>query len=258
MIKVLRVGYNSIHDKFFYVHRPNGYKWHLLLLVKSPAVFVLNGVEIITPANTLILYDKYFPQEYRANGVEYRNDWIHFEMDGNKAEQLHIPLNTPLYLSNHYYLTDLIQKAASEFYSGNAFKNQTLHFLMQIILIKAKEQTDNRPFNNMQSVLQEELVKLRSEIYSNPHNNWSISMMADRLHISEGYLQNIYKNTFFVTCMSDVIESRISNAKELLNNTVLTVGEIADLCGYNNEVHFMRQFKKMTALTPTQYRKVCQ
>ncbi len=38
--------------------------------------------------------------------------------------------------------------------------------------------------------------------------------------------------------MSEVIESRITYAKELLVESDLSVGEISYLCGYNNEVHF--------------------
>lgn len=78
--------------------------------------------------------------------------------------------------------------------------------------------------------------------------------MAEKLHLSCGYLQNIYKETFFTTCMSDVIESRITYAKELLVETDFPIGLISNLCGYNNDVHFMRQFKKLSSLTPTKYR----
>lgn len=53
--------------------------------------------------------------------------------------------------------------------------------------------------------------------------------------------------------MSDVIESRI---KELLIESDLQVGEISSLCGYQNDVHFIRQFKKLTTLTPTEYRRL--
>jgi AraC-type DNA-binding domain-containing proteins len=104
--------------------------------------------------------------------------------------------------------------------------------------------------------IHDELTKLRSEIYSNPRNNWSISLMADKLYISYGYFQNIYKVTFFISCMSDVIESRITYSKELLIQSDLLIREISNLCGYQNEVHFMRQFKKITTLTHNEYHRL--
>ncbi|WP_242954295.1 helix-turn-helix domain-containing protein [Clostridium oryzae] len=56
--------------------------------------------------------------------------------------------------------------------------------------------------------------------------------------------------------MSDVIESRITYAKELLVESDLPIKEISSLCGYQTEVHFMRLLKKLTTLTPTEYRKL--
>lgn len=256
MLNILRMGYNAIHDNNFQVDRPNGYEWYLLLLVKSPAIFVIGEEEISTPANTLIIYDKNCPHKYRANHTNYKNDWIHFEMNPAKLSQYEIAFNKPFYISNHYYLSDLIQKMAGEFYSNNYYKEQTLEHLMQLLFIKIKENAQVKPFYAYHSNFQEELIQLRSEIYSNPHNDWSIPFMADKLHISCGYLQNIYKETFFISCMADVIESRITYAKELLADSNKSIQEVSCLCGYHNEVHFMRQFKKLTDLTPSAYRKL--
>ena len=254
MIRILRLGCNTVHDKSFSVDRPNGYEWYLLLLIKSPAIFIVNGKEISTPANTFIIYDKYHPHRYKANRTEYKNDWIHFEVDPGSQDQ--IPFNTPLYISNHYYLADLIQKMANEFYSNNPYKELTIEYLMQILFIKVKGNMKTDTFPLLHTSIHEELIKLRSEIYSNPNNKWSIPLMAGKLNISCGYLQYIYKKTFLVSCMSEVIDSRINYAKELLAESELSVKEIAYLCGYQNEVHFMRQFKKANAISPSGYRKL--
>lgn len=254
MIKILRMGFNTSHDINFSVNRPYGYEWYLLLLVKSPAIFVFNGEEITTPANTLIIFDKNSPHEYRANRVDYRNDWIHLDADPTYFSNHQIPLDKPLYISNSYYLTDLIQKMANEFYSNNPYREQTIEYLMQILCIKTREQMVTKTFKPWHTRIHDDLIRLRSEIYSNPQINWSIPFMANKLHISQGYLQNIYKETFQISCMSDVIESRITYAKELLVETDYSISEISDLCGYNSEVHFMRQFKKRTTIRPSEYR----
>lgn len=256
MFKILRMGCNSTHDNSFSVNRPNGYEWGLLLLVKSPAVFIINGEEISTPPNTLIIYDRNIPHEYRASGSEYKNDWIHFEFNPAFSKQYPLMLNTPLSISNHYYISDLIQMMANEFYSNNSYKEQAIEYLMQLLFLKAKEQIEIKTIQTRHTKLHEDLVKLRSEIYSNPQKNWSIPYMAELLHISCGHLQNVYKDTFQISCMSEVIESRITYAKELLIESDLAIGEISALCGYQNEVHFMRQFKNLTTLTPTKYRRL--
>ena len=47
----------------------------------------------------------------------------------------------------------------------------------------------------------------------------------------------------------------MEKAKQLLTYTDLRIREIADQCGYQNESHFMRQFKKNNGVTPTVFRR---
>ena len=47
----------------------------------------------------------------------------------------------------------------------------------------------------------------------------------------------------------------MNKAMQLLRHTDFKVQEIALHCGYNNENHFMRQFKEKIGVTALQYRK---
>jgi len=44
-------------------------------------------------------------------------------------------------------------------------------------------------------------------------------------------------------------------ASELLENTNLSVGEITNQCGFENQTHFSRLFKEKTGKSPLQFRK---
>jgi transcriptional regulator GlxA family with amidase domain len=48
---------------------------------------------------------------------------------------------------------------------------------------------------------------------------------------------------------------RIGEAKKLLVETDMKVHEISKAVGYEHEKHFMKTFKNITGLTPSQYRK---
>ncbi|MBU3175666.1 AraC family transcriptional regulator [Clostridium estertheticum] len=104
------------------------------------------------------------------------------------------------------------------------------------------------------SPLYYELLNLRVKIHNNPGNHWTVPIMADYLHISPGYLQTIYKNTFYISCMDDVINSRIHMSKEYLIHGANSIAEISIFCGYNNVEHFCRQFKQLTGDTPGTFR----
>ena len=85
-------------------------------------------------------------------------------------------------------------------------------------------------------------------------NNWSIDKICKSLNLSRSYVQHMYKTFFGESVMSDITSSRIEYAKYLLSGTNMTVSAISQACGYDNDVHFMRIFKKTTSLTPTQFR----
>lgn len=63
-------------------------------------------------------------------------------------------------------------------------------------------------------------------------------------------LAHLYSQLFGISFQKDLIQMKIDFALDLLSHTTLTVEEIAKLCGYNNTVHFHRQFKQITGMTP--------
>ncbi len=99
------------------------------------------------------------------------------------------------------------------------------------------------------------LQKLRSEITANPQRNWDIEQIAKEIGISRSHLQRLYKQSFSVSCIDDVISARMNKAKSLLKHTALRIQEISVQCGYQNVSHFMRQFKDKCGVTALQYRK---
>ena len=64
-----------------------------------------------------------------------------------------------------------------------------------------------------------------------------------------------YKQFFGLSCQQDMINARLKFAKYYLQNSDMNIGSLAGFCGYENELHFMRQFKKFTGLTPSEYRR---
>lgn len=59
------------------------------------------------------------------------------------------------------------------------------------------------------------------------------------------------------TLSAYVLKIRISKAKLMLkNNLDMSIGDIAMKCGFDDNAHFTRSFKKITNETPSQYRKI--
>src|SRR5690606_15849792 len=96
--------------------------------------------------------------------------------------------------------------------------------------------------------------ELRHELYRSPHQTVSVSELAVQLNMSKSYFQHIYKDLFGCAVMTDIINAKLEHAKYLLDHSELSVTDIASLCGYENDTHFMRQFKKFIGVPPRQYK----
>ena len=48
---------------------------------------------------------------------------------------------------------------------------------------------------------------------------------------------------------------KIKNARQLLEFSDREVGDIAEACGFNSVAYFSNVFKKITGISPSEYRK---
>jgi AraC-like DNA-binding protein/CheY-like chemotaxis protein len=97
----------------------------------------------------------------------------------------------------------------------------------------------------------EQIVRtLREEFHRDP----SLIEMAQIVNLSPSRLRYLFKKETGVAPGHFLRTYRLEQAKELLENTFLSVKEIIRRVGVNDQSHFIREFKKAYGLTPAQYR----
>jgi len=245
------IGYSAIHPSDFCFEMTTAPGQYILLLVSTPAQFLLGGQWQEYPAGTAMLYAPGQPVCYRACEETYQNDWMHFSSDDPLVTQF--PLTgTPFPVSDTAYCHNLLQLLTWEVSLASADSDLAVSNLLQVLFLRLRQDTALREASPHAS----RLLQLHKEIYNSPQLPWSIRSMAQRLHLSAGYLQNLYKKMFGVSCMEDVIASRVRLAGEQLAYTEKPVAEIADSCGYHNVEHFCRQFRRQTGFTPGAFRRM--
>ena len=84
----------------------------------------------------------------------------------------------------------------------------------------------------------------------------NITDVADHLDISYSYLSKIFRIKAGITLTDYLNNVRIENSKKYLEETFLTLNEIAEKVGYNNVQSYQRFFKKYMNITPGDYRKL--
>lgn len=85
--------------------------------------------------------------------------------------------------------------------------------------------------------------------------NLSLTSVADIFSISEPYLSSIFKQSLGINFSNYMEGVRIEKAKELLEKTNLSIGEISDHVGYGSANSFCRAFKRVMGISASEYRK---
>lgn len=79
--------------------------------------------------------------------------------------------------------------------------------------------------------------------------------LAEQCKVSEVYFRRVFTSYYNMTPKQFLIDIRINKAKQLLSEGALKINAVAERCGFSNQYHFCRVFKKNTGLTPTEYMK---
>ncbi len=92
-------------------------------------------------------------------------------------------------------------------------------------------------------------------IESNLSSDLTLSELASTLNINASYLSTVFKKETGKTITAYVNEKRIELAQELLKTTNLQIQTIAQYCGIIDVHYFTRLFKKISGLSPKQFRE---
>ena len=80
--------------------------------------------------------------------------------------------------------------------------------------------------------------------------------LADKLNHDYTYLANLFSEVQGTTIEQFIISHKIERIKELINYGELNITEIAWKMNYSSVAHLSNQFKKMTGLSPSQFKKL--
>lgn len=258
-MKIGSIGCNYNHEAGLYTDRPEGTGCGLMLLVKSPASFIINGEKMETPKNVLVIFTPETPYRYGSDSA-YIDDWVYFDWEKGDVErfnELEIPLNKIIALTNTDELSQILRQISYEHNTFDEKKESIKAHYTEIFLlklsrcIKATTPVDPARLSNRHYYFQH----IRNKIYTNPEEMTSVTAAVNHSGMSYSGFQHLYKKFFGVSVKDDIIKSRFLCAEKLLLTTSLSVKTIAQKCGYINEYSFMRKFKEIYGMTPTEYRK---
>lgn len=250
-------GFGAKHPAAFLMSRPCGLPEYVLLLIKTKAIFTSCGQTFpVTPVSALLITPG-TPYQYSGTEGEYMDDWLHFTCTQNDMDEYpDILRNRPVRLLNPTGFSLYIRQLLWENnYAPEAFRRQNADMLLRIFLNNLSPICTQKDPAVSYSPWHTKLQSLRLSMQAQPCRKYQPGELAASMGISLSYFQHLYRDLFGISFQADLISLRLDYTREMIRSTNLSMEQIAGLCGYMNEVHFYRQFKKQTGMTPAQYRQ---
>ena len=245
------------HDEFEIIYVKSG----LLTVSISGESYIGKAGDafVVSPGNlhlmgsqtgTVDYYTFLFPLKY-----------ISFRTDDMLDEKLLEPLN-----SGHLMICPRVKDTAKELceqlieiYEAKKDESEskittqvrTKIILLQFILEMWKKGFVIENDTSGRNTVEKEMV---SYIQQNFTGKISLKEFGEQFHLSEKYISRYFKKHFHITLSQYITYLRLENAKQLLQDTDLSVTETAMQSGYQNVSYFIRSFKKAYGISPLKYR----
>lgn len=255
--QILRVRHNWSEEADFFLSRPNGTSEWLFLHFKTPVRFSLtNQPAVLLAPDTCILLAPFTAHAFAPESGRLLHNWMHFfPQDPAVFSSLGITPNCFFIPPEPQMLTECIRRIERELTQKRPFYERALdaaaeEFLVMLARAFYKENTLTAPPEH-----RFDLEELRLHLYRHPEQYQNTAQMAKAVHLSRSRFSVLYHAVFHTTPGQDLIRARLDRACYYLSSDVRTVSEIAELCGYQNAYHFIRQFKTYQGMTPGAYQK---
>ncbi|MDF2924495.1 MAG: two-component system response regulator [Paenibacillaceae bacterium] len=157
------------------------------------------------------------------------------------------------HLIDQYKRTKNIHRVQSDNFiiSDSKRHSELLHVLIDVLTANMKIMNQSA----VPSTDHPEVNRIIQFIHENYEANIGLKTTASFVNMDETYLSALFKKKTGYTFIHYLQKIRIEQAMRYLEKTELTVSHIGASVGFSHDHYFIKIFKKITGLTPSEYRK---
>ncbi|WP_128103027.1 ABC transporter substrate-binding protein [Paenibacillus sp. DCT19] len=148
-------------------------------------------------------------------------------------------------------LYELSERMLSEWLVSERLERLHVKTLFYQFVYELFRQMNQQQVNLIRPNLTSQLIHYMQANYAEPI---TLESLARTFHYSAPYLSKSFKREIGTSIIDYLINIRMDKAKNLLQQTDLSLQEIATSIGYADVSYFIRIFKKSTGVTPKQFK----
>ena len=219
----------------------------LLYCQKGAAEVIVNGKQILLPEKHLIWIPPNCVHQYRCQGAEvvcavFSHDFIPLYFVHVGAAR---PVVTPVDMTDMAHILEGFPRLDKE-------DRLIISGYLNLICARALAQAKLEKTENFDGLLYQKVISYLSEHF---REEISLKSLAAAFGYNEKYLSHCLHALTGVHFTKLLALYRIEHARKLLTDPRINVGSVAMECGFSAVNTFNRNFKIITGMTPSEYRK---
>lgn len=238
-------------EQNFILHRENIGDQYIFTHFLTPVTAILKGKSIDIKPGGCVFFGMNSMQHFSSQLCSLLHDWFH--ADSSCIELMNkygLECETVYYPDDSDEITRMISKIELEYINKEQHYREAASLIAENMFIMLSRSGRIKTNNSVDFYQKERFIQARAKIHMDICRQWSVADMADLLNMSESRFYCLYKKMFGISPQKDLARKRIQTAQMLLTKNQFTIEQVAQLTGYNNQYHFIRQFKQMMGITP--------
>lgn len=215
--------------------------WEVILHISGEVKTKIEGIIYSVSPGDIMIIPPNTPHEEQSE-IEYTDIYVQcYNLDFFGVEILHDHDGAVVTLMN------LIHKVMIENEKENGLIADSL---LQTICIYLKKYAELKSTSKF-------IISLKNEMYANlAVHDFSVTEAMKKIGFHIDHIRRCFKQETGVTPLEYLTNMRLNYAQELLlQETFISVADVAEKCGYHDSFYFSKIFKQKFGVSPLNYRK---
>lgn len=234
----------SVSQRYFYDYhlltKPNENKKIDYMQEKESLLNIRKNIISFLNSKKLSLLEKYIDELFRQILEKKDSNYLHLVMT-EIFTIYHIYFQVPEQLNQT--IPEWVETMLVSEYMLDMLKNEVMFYGKQCLEKLDSVPSDIALYNKINEYIKENYMKV----------DLSVSEIAEKFGMTVSYLGSVYKKINNESISQYISNVRIEQAKRLLRETDLKIGEIAEKVGYGDVYYFSKKFKKSCGCSPKSY-----